>query len=98
MNNDFYRRHGDFADMPRPLAWLIMSVRDLGLPATVIFVLFYFIFKGQENYVQTQIALTTALKDVAVQMKKIDDNDQLIINNQGLILDRLDGRTKVFHR
>jgi zinc protease len=36
MSDHELRRHGDYADMPRGVAWFIISVKEIGLPAVVI--------------------------------------------------------------
>lgn len=71
-DHDYLRRHSDYGDMPRAMAWFIMSVRDLGLPAVVIGALLYICFVSQEK-------LTVALRDVSVTLATLNANDVEIL-------------------
>jgi hypothetical protein len=73
MSDNETRRHGDYADMPRTWAWLLISVKEVGLPAVVIGALLYICFVSQRD-------MTTALQNVAVTLARLDSNDSQILN------------------
>jgi len=74
-----FRRSGDYSDMPRQMAWFIISIKEIGIPAVVIGALLYICFISQ-------MKMTDALRDVAVAMAKLDSNGKAIIDNQQIIL------------
>lgn len=82
INNSPLRRVTDYGDLPRALAWFIITVREVGMPVVVIGALLYIAFITQEK-------MTTALSNVAVEMTKLDKNDNQIINNQRIIMDKI---------
>lgn len=79
MSNYNLRRHGDYADMPRELAWFIMTIKEIGLPAVMIGALLYFMHITLEK-------TNTILNTVAVHMEHLDDNDRSILEYQHEIL------------
>lgn len=68
--------------MPRGIAWFIIAVKEIGIPAVVIGALLYICFISQRD-------MTTALSNVTVLMARLSEHDATIIENQHLILQRL---------
>lgn len=79
------RRHGDFVDMPRSMAWFVITVKEVGLPAVVIGALLYICFISQRD-------MTMALQNVAVTLAKLDGSDRILLENQKFIIERMDHR------
>jgi len=64
MRHEDLKRNGDYADLPRGLAWLIMAVEKLGIPAAVIGVLLYICFVTLNSIKTTIDAQTVKMVEV----------------------------------
>lgn len=82
MSNYSLHRASDLADMPRPAAWFVIAVREVGMPTVVIGALLYICFVMQARMV-------AAMNVLAVAVSKIDANTVVLADNQRLLIDRL---------
>ncbi|QOR55543.1 MAG: hypothetical protein UMS36scaffold28_33 [Phage 59_13] len=82
MSNYSLHRASDLADMPRPAAWAVIAVREIGMPAVVIGALLYICFV-------TQNRMVGALNTLTSTVEKVDANTKAISENQRMIIERL---------
>ena len=50
MNNNDLRRHSDYADMPRTLAWFIIGVKEIGIVSVVVGFLLWYVYSTQTQF------------------------------------------------
>lgn len=82
MSNYALRRASDLSDMPRPVAWSVIAIREVGLPAVVIGALLYICFFSMNQ-------MTSAVNKLSEAIVKVDTNSKSVSDNQKIIMDRL---------
>lgn len=63
-NNEYLRRHNDYADLPRPLVWALVSIKEVGINAVVIGALLYICFVSLSR-------VTTSLESNTIKMVEV---------------------------
>lgn len=91
--NIHLRRATDYADMPRQIAWILISIKEVGFPVVVTIALMYIVFVSQERMTTALNKSATAFTELKGSSDKfymqLVEDDKEIIENQRLIINKI---------